>query len=203
LTGKRPPGRPRSAEADTAILQSTLELLADEGLRGLSFERVAARAHVGKATVYRRFRSKGELAAAALRLIELEAPPKVDTRSARGDLVELTRLRVAAAAETRWNLLAPRLLIESAGDPELHALVRRILIDPARAAVARILRRGVNRGELPPGLYLELATDVLIGPLVYRVLIDGGDVSGLRELSERLFDVVAGAASRPRGASSD
>ena len=61
----RPPGRPRSTEADAAITRATLEVLREEGFRGLSVEAVRQRAGVGKATIYRRFPDSARDAAAA------------------------------------------------------------------------------------------------------------------------------------------
>jgi hypothetical protein len=148
--------------------------------------------------VYRRFRSTRELATAALEILEL-APPPPDllTASTRDTFLTVMRQRTAAAATTRWNLLMPRLLIESAGDPDLHALVRRSLVDPGRALIVGILQSGIDRGELPSDLDPELAVDMLVGPLVYRVLIDGGDVRAIPDLAAQLFDVLAARAGPP------
>jgi AcrR family transcriptional regulator len=190
VTPSRRPGRPRSPEADRAILSTALELLAEEGLQGLRMEGVAARAGVGKTTIYRRFASAHELAAAALATLTTTLGPRVDTGSVDGDLRAQLQRRVDLAPSTRWNLLMPRLVVEAAGDPELHALVRRVLIDPERAAIVEIVRRGIARGELRRELDPELVTDALIGPLVYRVLIEAGDVSGLADRFGRLLPML-------------
>jgi AcrR family transcriptional regulator len=180
-------GRPRSAEAERAILRATLELLAEEGLRGLGFERVAARAGVGKTTIYRRYATPEQLASAALETLVVEPPRISDEGTTREAFAALARQRIAAARESRWNLLMPRLVMESAGDAELEALVRRILVDPGRSVVATIIRRGIERGELRADLDVELATDLLVGPFVYRVLLEGG----------RGFGVFADEPERP------
>ena len=190
MTASRSPGRPRSPEADRAILRTALELLAEEGLRGLRMERVAARAGVGKTTVYRRFASAHDLAAAALETLATGDGAGEDTGSLTGDLTARLRRRIDLAAETRWNLLMPRLVVEAAGDPELHALVRRVLIDPERRAVVELVVRGIRRGELRADLDPELVTDALVGPLVYRVLIEAGDVSGLADRFGRLLPML-------------
>ena len=85
----------------------------------------------------------------------------------------------------------PRLVVESAADPGLHALIRRILVEPERARIAEIVRRGIDRGELPAGLDPEFAVDVLIGPLVYRILIDRGSLDGLEERLGAAYDLLA------------
>jgi len=199
VSDPRRPGRPRSSEADAAILRTTLELLVDEGLQGVAVERVAARAGVAKTTVYRRFASRQELAVAALGTLLPRGAGEIDTGSARGDYLELARRRLAMAPSSKWNLLMPRLVVESASDPELYALVRRILVDPTRALLAAIVRRGLESGELPNTLDVDLGVDVLLGPLVYRILIDRGELDAIVPLPERLFDLIAGdrVGSRP------
>src|SRR5438132_7533609 len=85
----RRPGRPRSAEADEAILEAAVDLFAEVGLEGLTVEGVAARAGVGKATIYRRYPGKVDIVVAAARRFTegpVEAP---DTGTTRGDLREL------------------------------------------------------------------------------------------------------------------
>ena len=119
----RPPGRPRSAAADSAILQATLELLLDTGYRGLTMEQVRERAGVGKATLYRRFRSKQELVADAVRHLNQQIPPP-DTGNVRDDLLAVAGAVLAAAARVKAATFMPRMLAESAGDREMHAIYR-------------------------------------------------------------------------------
>ena len=82
-------GRPRDPSADRMILQSALEVLTDLGYAGMSVEKVAKKAGVGKTTIYRRFSSKEELAAAALESLKDEIGPLPDTGDTRNDLVEM------------------------------------------------------------------------------------------------------------------
>src|SRR5215217_3310862 len=92
-TTPRPLGRPREERADRAILRAAIELIAAQGIRDLRMEDVADRARVGKATIYRRYRSKDELVTAAVSALvsEIEVP---DTGSTRGDLLALMRSAV-------------------------------------------------------------------------------------------------------------
>ena len=191
-------GRPRSPEADQAILGTTLELLAEEGLRGLSIEHVAARSGVAKTTIYRRYPSKKELVAAALGTLAMSAPSGPETGEAEGDFLALVRARTAEATESKWNLLVPRLVIDATGEPELYAVVRRVLVDPERELVGGILRQGIERGDLPADLDVELATDVLIGVLVYRVLIDRGKLDAAESLAKGVFRLLRGGAAAGR-----
>jgi AcrR family transcriptional regulator len=190
---RRRPGRPRSAEAHEAILAAALELAVEGGLARMTMEKVAARAGAGKATIYRRWDTKQALMADALRSIaaDIRAP---DTGSLRGDFLGLAAQALGANAPGALRLM-PRLMSEAAEDPELFAVCRAVLVDPRRAQLREILRRGVERGELRADVDLELAIDGLIGPIVYRVLITGGDPAELAGLAERVFDqVLAGLA---------
>lgn len=190
----RPPGRPRSVAADSAIMQATLELLLDTGYRGLTMEQVRARAGVGKATLYRRFGSKEELVAAAVRHLNQQIPLP-DTGSVRDDILAVAGSVLAAAARVGAATFMPRMLAESAGDPEMHAIFYENLVAPRRAVMAEVLRRGIERGELRRDLDVELAIDMLTGPWVYRMLISGGRMPTADP--QRLLDLVlTGIAAR-------
>ena len=118
----RTPGRPRSEKAHQAILESTLTVLGESGIAGLSIEAVAARAGVGKATIYRRWESKEELILAALAIMS-PAGPVPDTGSLEGDLTALAQgTGRARLADTVLPRVAPRALAEAMGDADLHAL---------------------------------------------------------------------------------
>ena len=163
-------GRPRSAEAHQAILGATLTLLDEVGYRALTIEAVAARAGVGKTTIYRRWPSKLELVVEAV--AEMRPPlPTEDTGSLQGDFLAFQRGQISRVAAGPMPRIAPRLLAESVSDRELHEAVQRELIDPIRTAIGEVLQRGVDRGELRADLDVELTLAMLIGPvLVQRVL---------------------------------
>lgn len=184
----RSPGRPRSPEADDAIMGATLELLAAEGFRALTVEGVRERAGVGKATIYRRWHSKEELVKAAVGgLVDDLAAP--DTGSLRGDAAALSAANVAAEAQGAASLM-PRLMSESIDEPELHALFFANLVEPRRRAVRTMLERARDRGEVRADADLELLIDLLVGPIVYRLIISGGDTSGAAEHAERVLEAV-------------
>ena len=166
----RSPGRPRSAEADAAIVQATLEVLMTEGFRGLSVEAVRQRAGVGKATIYRRFPDKEALVRAAVESVHADVSLP-DTGSLMGDIDALW-----AAAYERADY-AMRLLADATNHPEMHRIFRTALIDPRRAVARTILERAVERGELRADLDLDTVIDLIVGPVIYRLLIDGGDTT--------------------------
>jgi AcrR family transcriptional regulator len=189
----RRPGRPRSAEADQAIVAATVAVLMEDGYRGLRMEAVVARSGVGKATLYRRFGSKPELVAHVVRHLNrgITAP---DTGSLEGDWLALADTVLSAARTTNSAVFLPRLLAESAGDPELHRIFYENLVEPRRSATREVLERAIARGELREDLDLELAMDVLVGPIIYRLLIAGGDIEQLPDPAEFLAFVMRGLA---------
>ena len=160
------PGRPRSAKAQKAILDATLELLAETGMSGLTVEGVAARARVGKATIYRRWSSKLPLVVDALSTLpQLQIPAtgtlRGDLRQILGDLARILRSSVGR--------VLPHLAGERASDPAVHEVFSRYVVARRRPLVA-VVRRGIERGELPAGVDPEAATDLFVGPIVNRLL---------------------------------
>ena len=104
----RAPGRPRSVEADEAILRAALELLVSDGYRGLTMEAVRERSGVGKATLYRRYGSKDELVRAAIVHLNYDLPLPDDTGSLEGDFAAVATAALgAAAAVDGFNLMPP------------------------------------------------------------------------------------------------
>jgi AcrR family transcriptional regulator len=185
-SGSRGPGRPRSEETHQAILEAALEVLADGGWTGFTMQGIAARAGVGKAAIYRRWKSREAVLAAAVEgmVSEIGLP---DSGSLRGDLLELMRRAVALYRGPSGRRM-PGLVSAMAQHPEVAAAVRETFLAPRRTALREVLERGVRRGELRPDIDRELALDVLGGPLFYRLLITGGPLD--ESLAEGTVDVM-------------
>src|SRR5436190_10331113 len=151
---KRGPGRPRSAEADHAILGATIALLAEGGYDALTMEKVAARAGVGKATVYRRWGSKVELAVDALKAsiadVEVHA-----TGSLRDDLTSYMYGLMTWLQERTGKVMAG-LSAEIQHNSELADALRTNLLGPRRAAMLDALRAAEARGDIRPGVDLDV-----------------------------------------------
>jgi len=198
----RGPGRPRSAEAHQRILDATLELLGEQGFAEMSVEAVAARAAVGKATIYRRWSSKEDLVGAAIATLRPELPP-IDTGNIRDDLVTVAReiLRFKKAQARTFNVdiswLMPRLSMETAKHAELHELYQREVVRPHRRVVTELIERGVARGELRSDIDHELLTDMLSGTFMYRAAIRCGLFQMDDDLIDRVIDLALDGA-RPR-----
>jgi AcrR family transcriptional regulator len=192
----RPPGRPRSAEADEAILRAALELLAEDGYRALTMERVRERSGVGKATIYRRYSSKEELVSAAIVHLNSDIPMPEDTGSILGDFAATAQTILAGAARTGALALMPRLLSEVADNPEMHELFSKYLVQPRRRVVHGIVERAKARGEIREDVDPDLAVDLMVGPFIYRLIMSGGKREAIGNPAEVLATVLDGL--RPR-----
>jgi AcrR family transcriptional regulator len=185
-------GRPRSAEADEAILEAAIDAFVEDGWNGLTIEGVAARAGVGKATIYRRYESRTDLLFAAARRLAEERDPVPDTGTLRGDLLALVQSFVRMMASTRHGQAIPEMVAATAKHPELNPPYREFLSgrrDAWRAAIGR----GVERGDLPPGVDRELLVDQLVGPLFYRTLVSHEPIDD--EYVDRLVESVVRASA--------
>ena len=163
----RRPGRPRSERADQAIIDAALSLFAESGPEGLCIERVAARAGVGKATIYRRWPGKEDLLLDAISA--LKAPlPEPAGRSVREDLVTLLGVLCQESADPRRAREFALLLGEGSKYPRLMERYVETVLEPRREVVRAVLRRGMATGELRPDLDVEAALFMLIGAVVAR-----------------------------------
>lgn len=186
-------GRPRSPEASRAILAATIDTLADIGFDGLTMEAVAARAGVGKTTVYRRWGSKEKLVQAAIEAI-VRGIAIPDTGNVREDLLSLEREAVAVYRGKPGRVM-PGLVSAMARYPQLADAVRQDFLESRREGLRAVLLRGIERGEVREDADLELALDFLGGPLFYRLLITGGPLDD--DLARGVVDLMLdGLATR-------
>jgi AcrR family transcriptional regulator len=163
----RRPGRPRSEQADRAIIDAALGLFAESGPDGLCIEQVAARAGVGKATIYRRWPGKEELLLDALAALKTPLP-EPRGRSVREDLVAVLDAMCHDAADPRLARQFALLQGEGAKYPRLMARFIETVIEPRREVVRSVLRRGVATGELREDADIEAALYMLRGAALAR-----------------------------------
>jgi AcrR family transcriptional regulator len=171
---KRRPGRPRSMQSEEAIIYATTMLLTDEGYASLTVAKVAARARASKSTIYRRWPTKEHLVIEAFnRWPALSPSDKGDVMS---DLLDLFRQFLRILHKPPSNAIMPTLVAERAHNPALAAVFDPLMQrrrDPARL----ILRRAIERGELPRSTDVELAVDAIMGITVLRLYFIPGDLS--------------------------
>jgi AcrR family transcriptional regulator len=164
-------GRPRSEEARKAILGAAAELLLDRGLSAVSMDAVAERAGVSKATIYRWWPTKETLALDALytQWAAVQPDPR-DTGSLRGDLIELLRPWVRLAGSRPFGRVIAALITEAQTDPVFATEYQQRVVQPRRAQAGAVFGRAVERGEIPPDTKIDVAVDLLYGPLYHRLL---------------------------------
>jgi AcrR family transcriptional regulator len=161
----RRPGRPRSEQADQAILSAALDLFAESGPDALCIEQVAARAGVGKATIYRRWPGKEDMLVDALGRLGTNLPVP-QGRSVRADLVALLSAISREAADPRRARLFALLQGEGLRYPRLMSKYVETVVQPQRDVVRSVLRRGVATGELREDTDIDAATFLLNGAVL-------------------------------------
>jgi AcrR family transcriptional regulator len=184
-------GRPRDPSRDEAIREAALELLAEVGYDRLTIDAVAERAGAGKATVYRRWGSKGDLVVDALADLE-PAGQLPDTGSLRGDLEHLC-VQLSAEPESRTLAVMQGLASAISRDQTVMAAFNARFVAPRRAAMAEVFSRAQARGEMPAGKDLDLLTSVIPALLLHRLLTAPGEPSP--DLPRRIVDEILIPAS--------
>lgn len=166
-------GRPRSARVHRAILDATQELLIEHGYTHLRLEHVAARAGVGKSTIYRRWKTKDEL---VLELLMELAAPHIAVEEAddtRDELIAVTMNVVRGLTETSFGPVLRALLAQIAINPAIGDPFRATVVQARRDAVAAVIERGIGRGDLRPDVDASIATELLVGPAYFRLIFGG------------------------------
>jgi AcrR family transcriptional regulator len=166
-----PRGRPRSEKAHKAILDAAAELLLARGLSAVSMDAVAERAGVSKATIYRWWPTKETLALDALYTEWATVGPSPrDTGSLRSDLLALLRPWARLTSSRPYGRVIAALITEAQTDPVFATEYRQRVVEPRRDQARAIFRRAIERGEIPPDTNIEVALDLLYGPLYHRLL---------------------------------
>jgi AcrR family transcriptional regulator len=162
-------GRPRSIHADQAILQATLDLLAEVGYESMSIEAIASRAGVGKTTIYRRYTSKEELVADAIESLrnDLTIP---DTGSFWGDMDILIN-HAAQKIDSPLGRQTLALIVSTASsNPQFAEVYWTKYTKVRREALSKVLKRAKSRGEIHKDADIELVIDLLSGSLYYALI---------------------------------
>ncbi|MNS29475.1 Fatty acid metabolism regulator protein [compost metagenome] len=173
MQGKR--GRPRNVETQSSILSASYELLLESGFGAVTVEKIAERAKVSKATIYKWWPNKaavvmdGFLSAAAARL------PVPDTGSIFQDILEHAT-NMARFMTSREGSILLEIIGEGQVDSALAEAFRTRYIQPRRLEVRDIMDRGLQRGELKKNLNIALYTDLIYGPIFYRLLVTGDQI---------------------------
>jgi AcrR family transcriptional regulator len=185
----RPRGRPRRAAARRAIIEATLELLAERGFQAATMDAIAERAGVGKNTIYRRWASKEELVADSIHDLSAELDV-LEGESLYDVLLHQIREVTRLFADPLVGRILPGLLGELHNNPELaHAWGERV-VRPRREAIDDLLRQALERGELRAGTDPDLIADLLVSPPFVRVLFPFGLADAPSLYAEELLETI-------------
>ncbi len=186
---RRSSGRPRSAQADSAIVTATLDAYVEFGFDAMKLDDIATRAGVSKATIYRRFASKEDLLVAAVESLYTDVE-LVDTGDLRNDLIALVRQAQQFLGKSRAGEVLPRMLSEVATGTPLGMAYRKRVLEPRFAGIIGAAEAARDRGDLRPTANPDLLVAAVVGPMIFLRLL--GDTSHRHdaELAPKLVDVL-------------
>jgi AcrR family transcriptional regulator len=190
-------GRPRDLEATDRILSAALAIGEESGFDTLTVEGIAARAGVGKTTIYRRWPNVWSVAVDAILAEVNRVSPVVERDTARESLSASMKL-VAKSFRGRPGRLIRPLIGRAQTDAALRAAIDERWLSPRRVLSRGIVRRGIERGELRPDLDPDTVIDALYGPLYHRLLLpySGTGVRLSDVYVDALIEIVFGGIER-------
>ena len=196
---RRSPSGAAVLNSDTtdAINRAALEMLAEVGIGRLSMEAVARRAGVGKSALYRRWPSKTAMTISVLSEFSVELAATPDTGSLRDDIRESLDALRFWLEHPLFSRILPDLVAESGRDRELAELHTTMIGIPRRDRAAAIFERARERGEVADGADIELAMDLLAGPIYWRAAVRAQSIDAT--YLDAVTDAIV-ALVRPTGA---
>ncbi|SHL10976.1 TetR/AcrR family transcriptional regulator [Actinacidiphila paucisporea] len=187
-----PRGRPRDAAVGHKVIETVLRLIAEGTPFGdLTMEGIAREAGVGKATVYRRWAGKDALLLDAMVAVDNPAMPELPGTSFRDDLVVAVETIRRRGLAKRDSAMLRNMLTQAQNNPELWRRYHETVIATRRAALRRLLERGIELGAVRPelGSDLELLVDFVTGPMLVRTAFHQ-DAPLDEGLAERVVDLI-------------
>lgn len=165
----RKPGRPRSVESHQAMLQATLELLAEIGFDAMSIEAIAVRAGVGKTTIYRRYASKEELVADAIENVREEVIIP-NTGNLWGDIDALIKNAAQITLSPLGRQTVAMIVSSASSNSQFARIYWTKYLHPRRQAFAVVLERAKARNEVQPEIDPDLVFDIMSGVMLYTLI---------------------------------
>jgi AcrR family transcriptional regulator len=170
-SNKKSLGRPRSNQAHQAILQATLELLAEVGFDAMSIDAIAARAGVGKPTIYRRYCSKEELVADAIESVRQDVVIP-DTGNLWDDIDELIKNAAQITLSPLGRKTVAMIINSASNNSQFAQIYWTKYLQPRRQAFAVVLERAKARNEiqadLDPGLVFDTMSAIMLYALIFQ-----------------------------------
>lgn len=182
-------GRPRSKRAHEQVLQAAIDLIAENGIDGASMDAIAQASGVSKATIYKHWKNKTDLCLEVMaRAHRIDERPILASTDTRENLVTALAHRSEQPGSDMQAKMMPHIMAYAARNPEFGVAWRRRVMEPPRAQIMDVLRKGVAAGELPSELDLELSAALLIGPMMYRFFFLVAGLPIPPEMPRRIVD---------------
>lgn len=160
-------------EVTRSITEAVLDELAEQGHARLSMESVAKRAGVGKSALYRRWPSKHDMVLAVISEFSVGLAVSPNTGSLREDVRATLTAIVGWLTHPRFSRILPDMIAEGARNPAMYEVFDAAIGAPRRAQGEAMLRRAIDREELPADLDMEIALDLLAAPIYWRFMVRG------------------------------
>ncbi|MCM3288918.1 TetR/AcrR family transcriptional regulator [Paenibacillus sp. MER 180] len=170
MNGKR--GRPRNVEAQMSILSASYDLLLENGFQAVTVDKIADRAQVSKATIYKWWPNKAAVIMDSFLHAATARLPLPDTGSTFQD-IQIHATNLTRFLTSREGIIITELLGEGQFDSGLAEAYRARFFRPRRLEARGILEKGVQRGELKKNLDIGICIDLIYGPIFYRLLVTG------------------------------
>jgi AcrR family transcriptional regulator len=162
--------RPRSAQAHKKVIDAAVQLFSERGIDATSMDAIAETSGVSKATIYKHWPDKDSLCLEIMGYLHGldEDPPVFDSGDFRADLIAQLQYQPAADRKALREKMIPHLIAYASRNRDFGAAWRTRVVEPARVALADILKRGEKRGVLRRGIDPEIGIALLLGPMIYR-----------------------------------
>lgn len=178
--------RTPSVAAHEKVIEAAIQLIGERGIEGTSMDAIAQVSGVSKATVYKHWKDKETLCIDVIVSLR-ELPPEFRSDDTRRDLIDLVTHLSKADRPDRLMKIWPRIIGYAAANPRFAAALKEHSFVPRRAQIARILKEAADRGDLPAGIDVNFALDLLIGPIMHRRFVGGQFPPGFAELVVTAF----------------
>ncbi|HEY3938696.1 MAG TPA: TetR/AcrR family transcriptional regulator [Bryobacteraceae bacterium] len=190
--------RRRSERAHQDVLKAALQLFAERGIDRTSMDAIAETSGVSKATIYKHWADKEELLLEAMaHLSGLRERPAFDSANTRADLIAVLAHKPPRDRARMQKRIMPHFIAYALNHPKFGQTWRRMVTQPPREQIIRLLKSGVEKGELAPGLDYVLGAGLLLGPMLYFHILKFPEARAPKDLPREVVDAFWRAFKSP------
>ncbi len=176
-----------SARAHNQVLDAAIELFSNRGIDNTSMDAISEASGVSKATIYKHWNDKDQLALDVLARLSGDLP-QFDSGDVKDDIVQLLSYRPPESRSELHNRMVPHFMARAARNPEFGAAWRARMMEPPRSRLLRMLKQAVAEGHLGKDLDPDLAVAQLLGPMMYRHVLQLSKAKLPEDMAKRIVD---------------